>query len=273
MSADDSNVAAILKSQFLARSVYVGERIDLRPFLKSPRVVAQQPAIVPIEGGGLALLYRYGAAVFFDVAPVEESRFLAELAPRVELPYTHPESEELGVSVSQEKREGVEGGVTVYLRDASLERLQVVAAALGKSVALAQYEADVATSFDHIEPIANELQSTGHAGRDVRQLLRHIGRALRDEHKMVARAEVIDRPELLWEHPELGQLYLRLEDEFELRERAGILDRKLELISRTASTTLDVVQTQRGHRVEWYIVGLIVLEIALTLYDFFIRSR
>jgi uncharacterized Rmd1/YagE family protein len=72
---------------------------------------------------------------------------------------------------------------------------------------------------------------------------------------------------------QLEQLYLRLEDEFELSERAEILDRKLELISRTVSTTLDLVQTQRGHRVEWYIVGLIVFEIGLTLYDFFIRAR
>ena len=56
-------------------------------------------------------------------------------------------------------------------------------------------------------------------------------------------------------------------------QRAEILDRKLELISRTVSTTLDLLQTQRGHRVEWYIVGLIVFEIVLTLYEMFFRGR
>jgi required for meiotic nuclear division protein 1 len=70
-----------------------------------------------------------------------------------------------------------------------------------------------------------------------------------------------------------GRLYLRLEDEFELSERAEILDRKVELISRTVSTTLDLLQTQRGLRVEWYIVALIVFEILLSIYDLFIRSR
>jgi len=84
--------------------------------------------------------------------------------------------------------------------------------------------------------------------------------------------EVIDRPELLWDHPELEQLYLRLEDEFELTERAEILDRILELISRTVSTTVDLLHAQRGLRVEWYIVGLIVFEIALTLYEMFVRG-
>ena len=47
----------------------------------------------------------------------------------------------------------------------------------------------------------------------------------------------------------------------------------MELISRTVSTTLDLLQTQRGLRVEWYIVGLIVFEIFLSIYDLFIRSR
>jgi uncharacterized Rmd1/YagE family protein len=137
---------------------------------------------------------------------------------------------------------------------------------------LAQYEADVAVNFDRIEPFAIRLEQSGRGGRNMRLLLRHIGRALLDELKMVARVEVIDRPELLWDHPDLEQLYLRLEDEFELQERAAILDRKIELISRTVETVLDLLQKRRSVRVEWYIVILIVIEIALTLYDLFSRS-
>ena len=63
-----------------------------------------------------------------------------------------------------------------------------------------------------------------------------------------------------------------MEDEIELGERAKILDRKLELISRTVSTTLDLLQTQRGLRVEWYILVLIVFEICLSIYDLLTRS-
>jgi uncharacterized Rmd1/YagE family protein len=272
MSNREQLPAAIAKPQFTARAFYVGERIDLRSLVKASRVIAQLPATVAIDGGGIVILYRYGAAVFFDTAPANQERFLTSLAPLIDQPYARPESEEVSVCVSAEKREAIEGGTTLILKDASIERLQIVAAALGKSVALAQYEADVASTFDHIEPIAVELEQSGRGGRDMRQLLRHIGRALRNEHKMVARVEVVDRPELLWDHPEFEQLYLRLEDEFELTERSEILDRKLELISRTVSTTLDLLQSQRGLRVEWYIVGLIVFEIALTLYEMFLRA-
>jgi uncharacterized Rmd1/YagE family protein len=264
---------AITKTEFPARALYVGERIDLRAFAKSSRVMAQQPVTLPVEGGGMVVLYRYGAAVFFDTPTAGQARFIGTLTSLIEQPYERTESEEVSICVRDDKKEGMEGGVTVFLKDTSVERLQVVAAALGKSVALAQYETDIALTFESIEPIAARLEKSGKVGRDARTLLRHIGRALQNEHKMVARVEVVERPELLWEHPELEQLYIRLEDEFELAERAEILDRKLELISRTVSTTLDLLQSQRGLRVEWYIVGLIVFEIFLSLYDIFGKGR
>lgn len=185
-------------------------------------------------------------------------RFLDDLAPLVLHAYERPETEEIVVRVNPQNREGVEDG-TVVVKAGSSERLEIVAAALSKSVALAQYEKDVAANFEQIQPFAAQLERSGRGGRNMRQLLRHIGRALLNEHKMVARVEVVDRPDLLWQRPELEQLYVRLEDEFELRERVATLDRKLDLISRTAGTALDLLQKGRGSRVEWYIVVLIIL--------------
>ena len=254
----------------VARALYIGERIDLRKFSQSPRVTAQLPASVQLDDGGKVFLFRYGAAVFIDGTEQTRKKFLLDLMPQVQDPYERPETEEVTILISADRREGIEAG-TVVLRDASNERLQAVAAVLAKAVALAQYEADVSATFDRIEPFAIELAQGKRGGRNMRLLLRHIGQALLNEHKMVARVEVSDRPELLWEHPEFEQLYMRLEDEFEIEERASILDRKLELISRTVETTLDLVQTGRSMRVEWYIVILIVLELILSIYSLIAR--
>ncbi len=266
-----STLIPIDKPTFRASAVYVGEHIDLRPFVQPKRVLAQQPAIAGVPGGGIVVVYRYGAVVFFDVSPTRQQRFVDNLRPLIRQPYEQPETEELRISISKQDPEG-EVGETVILKDASLERLETVAAVLGKSVALAQYESDVAMTFDRIEPFAVQLEKSGQGGRNMRLLLRHVGRALLDELKMVARAEVTDRPEIIWDHPDLEQLYLRLEDEFEIQERAAILDRKLELISRTVETVLDLLQKSRSVRVEWYIVILIVIELALTLYQLFVRT-
>ncbi|OGA27621.1 MAG: hypothetical protein A3I01_17640 [Betaproteobacteria bacterium RIFCSPLOWO2_02_FULL_65_24] len=84
---------------------------------------------------------------------------------------------------------------------------------------------------------------------------------------MVGRAEIGDKPELLWDHPELEGLNALLEDEFEIHERLAALDRKLELVARTERTLAELISTRHALRVEWYIVALIVLEIALTVYE------
>ena len=89
---------------------------------------------------------------------------------------------------------------------------------------------------------------------------------------MVGRVEVGEKPDALWERPDLERLYLRLEDEFELKERQLALHRKLEVIGQTVETVLDLLQSRRALRVEWYIVVLIVAEILLNLYEMFWRG-
>lgn len=84
---------------------------------------------------------------------------------------------------------------------------------------------------------------------------------------MVGRVETGEKPELLWERPELERLYMRLADEYELRERERALDRKLDVVSRTVETLLGLVQTRSSTRVEWYIVLLIVAELVLAAYS------
>lgn len=170
--------------------------------MRSRRVPAQHPAIAAVRGGGVAIIFRYGAVVFFDVSLAQQQSFLGELLPLLRQVYGQPETEEITISIDNKAPEGMTGE-TVVLRDALLERLEIVAAALGKSVALAQYEADAAQNFERIEPFAVQLEQSGRGGRNMRLLLRHTGRALLDELKMVARVEVTDRPELIWDHPGL----------------------------------------------------------------------
>jgi required for meiotic nuclear division protein 1 len=87
------------------------------------------------------------------------------------------------------------------------------------------------------------------------------------QHRMVGRVEIEEKPEMLWDHPELERLYARLEDEYELVERSHAMERKLTLINETAGMLIDLVQNQRSTRLEWYIIGLIGIEILLSVYQ------
>lgn len=246
------------------RALLIGDHLDLRA-LEATDALAMLPLMVAAGEHGVAVLFRYGVVVLFNVSPIEEMSFLTQLQPLVCEPFAEPETEEGDLTVDREGNERIESGV-IRLRAFSIEHIQVVADVLAKSAVLSYYEGSIAGVFESIEPFAQDLRQHKGSHGD-RELLRHIGSILLIQHKMVGLVEVADKPETLWERPALERLYVRLEDEYELRERHLALERKLALIARTAETVLNLLQHKSSMRVEWYIVILIVVEILLIVFQ------
>ncbi|HEV2335244.1 MAG TPA: RMD1 family protein [Stellaceae bacterium] len=248
------------------RALLLGERLDTRG-LEGAAPLATAPVAVAVPGGGIAVLFRYGVAVLFAAPPAATDRILASLDPFVTEPFPVREQEDARLVIHADTDQQVDAAGNIVLREHSIERVQLVADVLAKSLVLAHYETGIAAIFDRIEPLAATLRKKGRPGARSRELLHHIGNVLATQHKMVGRVETGEKPELLWEHPELERLYMRLSDEYELRERDRALDRKLDIISRTVETLLGLVQARSSMRVEWYIVLLIVAELVLAAYS------
>jgi required for meiotic nuclear division protein 1 len=247
------------------RALLLGERLDTRAFERDqPLGVA--PLTVEIPGAGVAVLFRYGAVVAFGAASSALDNFVASLRPLVTAPLPVPEQDDARLLIRPEADQPVDLAGNIFLREKTTEGLQLVADILAKGLVLSHYETRIADIFDGIEPLAATLRETGRAGARSKELLRHIGDVLLMQQKMVGRVETGEKPELLWDHPELERLYARLADEYELRDRDRALDRKLDVISRTVETLLGLVQTRSSLRVEWYIVLLIVAELLLSTY-------
>jgi uncharacterized Rmd1/YagE family protein len=244
------------------RAFLLGERLDTRT-LERDAALATAPLAVPIEGGGTAVVFRYGAVVLFDGPEQGVEQFLATLEPLVTEKFAVVEREDLRLLFRSDTDQLVDPAGNIVLRDRTVERLQLVADVLAKNLVLSHYETRVATIFDSIEPLAATLREKGRAGVPGKVLLQHIGNVLQMQQKMVGRVETGEKPELVWEHPELDRLYMRLAEEYELRDRGRAIDRKLEIVSRTVETLLSLEQTRSSLRVEWYIVALIVAELAI----------
>ena len=60
-----------------------------------------------------------------------------------------------------------------------------------------------------------------------------------------------------------------VEDEYELKERANLLTRKLTVISNTGQALADIIDTERSLRLERIIIALILLETIFTGYQIF----
>ncbi len=259
----------MLRSNTTVRSLLIGQGIELRR-LSHVNILSRDPTTIEVEEDGYAVLFRFGVVVLFNVSALAEASFLKLLREFLIEPFDTPTVEFLDIEVIPDAAERLEEG-RLILPVAELPLLQVVADILAKSLVLENYEQRTAGAFDRIEPLAARMQSGGRLPRQVNALLGYIGEILQIQHRMVGRAQVGEKPDILWDHPELERIWKRLENEYEIGERQIALERKLDLISGTAETLLGLLQDRRTLRVEWYIVILIVIEIVLTLYELFFR--
>lgn len=255
--------------RIVARAHLVGERLILKT-LETTEALSTNPLIVKAGESGCAVLLRYGVVVVFNLDATAEANYLDSLTPWIKEPPTEPIFEELLLAFHPTAKERLEKS-TLWLRDCSAERLQIVAEALAKSVVLDYYEQKVFGLFDQIKPFTTAIQNPKERPPKEKELLRYIGGTLLIQQKMLGIVEVGDKPDPIWDFPDLNRLYLRLEDEYELRERLLILEQKLALISRSVETALGILQQDSSHRVEWYIVILIVVEILLSVYELWIQ--
>ena len=246
-----------------ARALVLGERIETTG-LESRNVISTAPLSFP-KGEGLVVVFRYGVLVLLGLDAKEEKEALELILPRVQGGLSEWEEENIQLALRDDQDEGVGADGVVRIGALAPDKLLVVADALAKSAALAQDERQVAKVFDIVEPWARQLANTGRSPGGRRDMLRLIGSALLVQHRLAERVAVREKPDILWERPDLERLYARLEDEYELVERAETLARKLELVGDTVTVLTDLIDTNRSLRLELMVVGLILAEIGLTL--------
>ncbi|WP_158808333.1 RMD1 family protein [Beijerinckia sp. L45] len=247
-----------------ARALLLGDRIDAAGLERSD-MISSNPLAFRAGAAGFVALYRFGVAVMVGLSPLEEEEVLAQVKLRVSGPHAHVDDESAQLDISPEHEDKIPPGGIIALRDLSHARLLVVSDALAKTVSLGRDEREVNAVFDVIEPFAAKLFESGRPPGRRRSMLKLIGQTLLVQHRVSGRVAVEEKPDVLWDRPDLERLYARLEDEYELKERAETLKRKLDVIAETARALTDIIDADRATRLETTVVVLIVTEILLTL--------
>ncbi|MGO8912942.1 MAG: RMD1 family protein [Bradyrhizobium sp.] len=250
-----------------AHALNVGDRINTAGFEKE--ALSAVPLTIRAGKDGIVVLFRYGAAVFIGMSAEDEAAFLERLSSRIGGRLTQPEEETATVELASEGEDQVAAGGPIQVRDMSLARLLVVSDVLAKSVVLAHDEREVAKVFEIIDPFVRELASSGKTQRSRRGILKLIGDALLVQHNVSGRVAIAEKPDALWDRPDLERLYARLEDEYELEQRVEALNRKLAVVAETANTLADIIDTRRSLRLEIIVVFLIAFEIVIAFYQIY----
>ncbi len=143
------------KNEVRVRSLCVGGDIDTRA-LRKTRCLSSTPLTLEAGGCGCAVVFRYGAVVFFELEPPEEKEFLEGLRPIIQRPASEPVVEEMRLVKSPDGREGVEGE-RILVSEFSLPVIQVAAEVLARSVVLERFESQVGARFESLQPLAARL--------------------------------------------------------------------------------------------------------------------
>jgi uncharacterized Rmd1/YagE family protein len=248
------------------RALLLGDRIDTSG-LERTDVLSTNPLAFRAGKDGVVTVFRYGVVVLFGLAVLEEDEVLRSLRARVVRPVEVREDETATIEIAPDKDEQILPGGPILLKSISPEHMLVIADALAKSVVLARDEREVSAVVEMIEPFARQLAEKGRTPEGRHAILKHIGNALLVQHRVSGRVAVAEKPDVVWDRPDLDRLYTRLEDEYELKERAIALSRKLAVISDTAEVLTDMIDTKRSLRLEFIIVLLILFEIVITGYQ------
>ena len=260
---DQSSKGAVRKK---VHALLLGDRIDMAG-LERTDVLSATPLAFRAGHDGVVTVFRYGVVVLFGMSILEEDEVLRALHSRIIRPVKQREDETATVEIAADKDEQILPGGPILLKAATPEHMVVIADALAKSVVLARDEREVSSVIEVIEPFARRLADKGRTPEGRRAILKHIGNALLVQHRVSGRVAVAEKPDAVWDRPDLERLYARLQDEYELKERADALSHKLALIAETAQMLTDIINTKHSLRLELIIVVLIAFEIIITAYQ------
>jgi uncharacterized Rmd1/YagE family protein len=256
----------ITKTRTRVRALLLSDRIDVAN-LEHDGVVTTAPLTYRFGKNGFVTLFRYGVVVLMALSEQEEAEVLRSLQPRLIRPVVPSEEEAVLIEIGADKDDQILPGGPISLKAVTPDRLVVIADALSKSVVLARDEREVAGVFDLMEPFARQLAEKGRTLAGRRAILKHVGNALLVQQRLSGRVAVTEKPDVVWDRQDLDRLYARLEDEYELKERAEALSRKLAVIADTAEVLTDIIDTRRSLRLEIVIVVLIAVELIIAGYQ------
>ncbi len=219
------------RKSFTVRALLLGERLETRG-LERDDTLATNPFTLRVGRQGMAFCSAMGSRYLPGYRPSKRTRFCAPWEPGSTSRWRAPETDQIQVHVNPKRRRSDRA----FGRDSRSKTLLSNGSRSSPTCCQRAWFSDIMrpvllASSTVSSRLRRDCSARGRTGSQAKELLQQIGDVLFTQHRMVGRVEVEEKPDVLWDHPELERLYARLEDEYELVERSRAMERKLALIS------------------------------------------
>lgn len=216
----------------------------------------------------LVYLYYFGGIVFINCSAELIARFV-EMLPKhsetVKKPVELPFREEYRLEIDPARPSAIANDFTV-MPDLNMAMIEIICFVIAKSVALERIEERIDQVFDEVEGLIANLDK-GRLELPDQHMARMVSSILSFKVTSLAHIMVLDKPEITWDNPEADRLYTTMAGLFELKQRYQEIKHKSETLLDMTGVFTGISHARRSARLEWIIIILIGIEIALFLLE------
>ena len=210
-------------------------------------------------------IFDYGVIVLANYDPEAKAALVAFAQTYTTTSIATPLYEEYQIDTDPQLSSSIVKNNFVTVPSLTPSIMRIVTLNTGQSVALEYYEMltdEMITSSKHY---ILELERKGKLTISKTNLLKYIGKVLNVKNSIIDNLYILDDPNLVWDNEELNFLNRQLKANFEINTRFKDVDYRLQIIEDNLTLFTDVLNVRESSRLEWVIIILIVLEIAIAL--------
>ncbi|KAI9850552.1 MAG: hypothetical protein M1838_005474 [Thelocarpon superellum] len=227
-------------------------------------------------------VFSYGVVVFWNFTEKQEKDLLADLTfsqtetgvslvsrPQQEMDF---ETEEFHFEYTPDISHPRVFNDMITLRSGDHMIKLAMSHAIAQSTKLSFFEERMAHNMAEAKNIPRKLALTGRLGMQREDLVRILGRLFMSRVDVNLSSNMLDVPNFFWEsEPTLHPLYFAVREYLEIKSRIQVLNERCRVFLDLTEILSDSIADQKMSRITWIIIILIVISIAVTCSEVFLR--
>jgi uncharacterized Rmd1/YagE family protein len=214
---------------------------------------------------GYAIVFNYGVVAYWNVNLDDRYDLQQLLLEHAIRPDAEPPEDNFSYEVGcpqdrfqHDHIELVSGDVKVLL---------ALSHAMGQSIKLAAFEYQAIETIRATAHLPQALAREGVIKLNRKAMAKIRGQLFLTKSDIILNYDLLDTPEFFWEHPEYQSIYSLAANYLEIQPRTDVLSKKLETIHELLEMLADEQKHQHSSALEWIIIGLIAVEIVMSILD------
>jgi uncharacterized Rmd1/YagE family protein len=212
-----------------------------------------------------SVVFAYGAVVHWNVSTEQQTQLHLLLLNHAENPLTNKEEDYFTFAINCPSTRIIEDHIEIESSDPML--LFSLSQGMAQSIKLASFETNAITTINNTRYIPKSLAENGKIKLSRRKIAQIRGQLFLTKSNIILNFDLLDTPDFFWEYPEYEEFYAITAKYLEIAQRTEVLSKKLETIHELFQMLADEQNHRHSSILEWIIIWLIAIEIAMAVVD------